>query len=226
MTDVDVELQGGIKIKLPEEQATAYTAARAKDKAERETLAQVAGAAKAEKDAAAAAAAKAESEKQAMELTKKGEFDKARELLTAEHTKRIDSFAGKYRDTHLRAQVAGLPALLKLPDAKAQTALVDDVVAQLRGSCRFDLDSDTLQVIGQDGRPALASDGKPMQADAFIAQFLEARPYLRQPTKTPGSGGAGAGESKSGPSITQSAFEAMSPKDRAIHFAAGGKLQG
>lgn len=226
MAEVDVELQGGIKIKLPEEQATAYLAARTKDKAERESLAQAAGAAKAEKDAEAAARAKAEADKEAMALTKAGEFDKARELLTAEHTKRIDGLAGKYRDVHLRSQIAALPSLLKLPDAKAQASLIDDVAAQLRHSCRFDLESDTLQVIGQDGRPALGSDGKPVQVDAYIAQFLEARPYLRQPTQSPGSGAAGAGGSKSGPVITNLTAETMSPLALAKHLAEGGTIKG
>lgn len=229
MADVEVELQGGVKVKLPEEQAAAYAEARKKDKAEREELAKVAGAAKAEKEQEAQRRAQIEAEKAAIEAAKNGEIEKAKELLTKQTNEKVGKLAERYRDTHLRSQVASLPGLLKLPDAGAQKALVDDVVAQLRGGCRFDMDSDTLQVIGQDGRPALAADGKPLQVDAWIGSFLEARPYLRQPTTAPGSGAAGSGGGKGGAaSITKAALDAMPPKAAGEFFAAnpGAKVVG
>ncbi len=222
----EVEIQGGVKVKLPKPEADAYRTARTKDKAEREDLASRYGAAKAEKDAETTRAAKAEQDKRAAELAKAGEVEKLRELLTKESTEKVDRLASRYRDTHLRSAIGSHPTLLKLADSKAQQALVDDVAAQLRGSCRFDIESDMLVISGADGRPALGPDGKPVQVDAWIAQHIDARPYLRQPTKAPGSGAAGGGSTTTGPSITQAAFDAMPPLARAKHFEAGGSIVG
>ncbi len=190
---MEVDLDGE-KIVLPKDQALKVIAKRTADKKTRNEQTEELGRLKAEKDAESAKALKSEEDRLALEAAKKGEIDKVRELLTSQNKKQVDALAAKYRDTHLEAMVARSPALLKLADDAGQATLIKDIAAQLRTSCQFDLERDTLVVIGADGRPALASDGKPKTADAYLAEFLEARPYLRLPTTSSGSGAAGSGK--------------------------------
>ncbi len=206
---MEVDLPGGIKISIPKDQAAKVIAGRDADKASARAQSEELGRLKAVSEAETAKATKAEQDKQALELAKKGEIDQVRELLTKQNTETVEKLAGKYRDVHLRSLIAQADGLLKLPDAAKQASLVDDLLAQLRPSCRFDLNADSLCVLGQDGRPALGSDGKPKTADAFLKEFLDARPYLRQPTQSPGSGGAGGGAGPATPgSITLAEYDA------------------
>lgn len=196
MADVEIILQGGVKVKVPEDQAALYTEARQKDKQEREQLGLAVTAAKAEKEAEAAKLLKAEQDKQAIELAKKGEVDQVRELLTKENKATVDKLAAKYRDTHLEAMIS---RSVKIEDEKLRRVIIGDALAQLRSSCQFDLEKDTLVVIGADGRPALAKDGKPQTADAYLTEYLDERPHMRSGIMASGSGAAGSG--KGSPSI-------------------------
>lgn len=191
---MDVDLPGGNKATLPKDLALKVIAARDTDKKTLRDMSEELGALKAAKDAETAKAAKAEQDRLAIEHAKKGEVDQVRELLTKENKATVDKLAAKYRDVHLEALVARSPKLLKLATDAEQQQLVRDVVAQLRSSCLFNLEQDTLQVIGADGRPALASDGKPKSADAYLEEYLDARSHLRVPTTSSGSGAAGSGK--------------------------------
>lgn len=207
MPDIEVDLPGGLKLTLPEDKAKQLIAARDAEKAAARLVNDELATLKSKAEAATAAAAKAESEKAAIEAAKAGDIEKAKELISKESSTTISNLAGKYRDNALRAMVAANPGLLKLPEAEKQKGLVDDILSQLRGSCTFDLKADTLVITGPDGRPILGSDGKPKSADAFVSEFLEARPYLRQPTQSQGSGGSGSGKTGSATLITRKEYD-------------------
>jgi hypothetical protein len=196
---VEVVLQGGVKVKLPKAEADAYAAARTKDKAERDEMARKVGLSDGEKRAAEEKARRAEEDKSAFELAKKGEFDAARDVLTKQakeaETKAkgdVDKLAVRYRDRALEAAIRNSPALLKFEDAAAQQTLVEDIRAQIQGTSRYDLETDALVIVGADGRPVLdEKTQKPVSADAFLAKWLEARPYYLSSKVSPGSGASG-----------------------------------
>ena len=127
--------------------------------------------------------------------------------LAAEAEARTRVLSQAYLNSELRAAVASNPEIV--PSA------IDDVVSIVRGACTFDLDAKVVRVL--DGSsPKLGEDGAPMEVDAFINETLAARPHFRKATATSGSGGAsGAGGTKVGQSITNEAFLAMSPTQRA-----------
>lgn len=207
MADKEVDLYSGVKLTLPEEVANKVIAARDADKAAARIVNDELATLKAKADAAEAAKLKAESEKQAIELAKAGDIKKATELLSKDSNATIAKLSEKYRDNALRSMVAGSSNLLKLPEAEKQRSLIDDIMQQLRPSCQFDLKADTLVITGPDGNPILGSDGKPKSADAYVSEYLEARPYLRQPTQTQGSGSAGSGKSGSATLITRKEYD-------------------
>lgn len=190
---VEVVLQGGIKVKLPKADADSYSAARAKDKIEREALATKAGTLEEERRAEAEKARIAIENAEALKLAKAGEIDKVRELVNREATAKVSKLAEKYRDRALESAIRGAKGLLQLDDKARQDTLVADVLAQVRGTSSYDLERDALVITGQDGRPAVDGQGQPMSADAHIAAWLEARPHFRAPAASDGSGGSGSG---------------------------------
>jgi hypothetical protein len=140
-------------------------------------------------------------------LADKKKFDEALATVKASSEARIKTLSDSYLNAELRAAVAG--------NAEIVPSAVDDVVSLIRGACTFDLDAKVVRVL--DGSsPKLGEDGAPMKVDAFINETLAARPHFRKATATSGSGGAsGAGGTKVGQSITNDAFLAMSPTQRA-----------
>jgi hypothetical protein len=140
-------------------------------------------------------------------LADKKKFDEALATVKASSEARIKTLSESYLNAELRASVAANPEIV--PSA------VDDVVSLIRGACTFDLDAKVVRVL--DGSsPKLGEDGAPMKVDAFINETLAARPHFRKATATSGSGGAsGAGGTKVGQTISNEAFLAMSPTQRA-----------
>jgi hypothetical protein len=190
---VEVTLQGGLKIKLPPADAEAYAAARSKDKAERETLAKKAGEMEALLKAEADAKTKAEEDAKLAKMTSKGEYDKALELMKKQTDDRLRKFAEQARDKEIQARIANHPSVQAMQSADARKELVDLLSLQLRTGCRFDIDTNTLQVMGDGGAVALDSEGKPKQADAWIVQTLDASSLLKT-NATPGTGANGQGK--------------------------------
>ena len=140
-------------------------------------------------------------------LTEKKKFDEALATVKTSTETKLKSLAESFRHAELKAKVASNPEIV--PSA------VDDVVSLIKGACAFDLDAKLVRVM--DGSsPKIGDDGQPMNVDAFIASTLAARPHFRKATATTGSGGAsGAGGTKVGSQVTDEAFLAMSPTQRA-----------
>ncbi len=77
----------------------------------------------------------------------------------------------------------------------------------MRGRTAYDFDTDAVVVLGDDGKPMVA-DGKPVQADAWLAGWLEKRPHYLLDRTPAGSGGNAKG-GKAGSTMTGEAWEAM-----------------
>jgi hypothetical protein len=213
--EVEVDLPGGVKVKLAKDVAAKVIAGRDTTKGELRAAQEEVGRVRTEKDAAEAARVKAENEKAALEHTKKGEFDKATELLTKGHKEREAKIAAQLRDKALKAAVAAFPKIVP--------AAIDDVCDQLRGRSRYDFDADAVVVLDPAGQPVKDDSGKPVQVDAWLGSFLEKRPhYLLDGTPKGTGAGGGDGGKGSGRTATAAQVEAMTPTERAKFFQAGG----
>ena len=215
VTEIEVDLYGE-KVTLPKERADKIIAGRQASKVEVGELNRRLGALEAEKTAAEQARAKAENDAAHAAAIKAGEIDKAREIAAKGANDKLAKLSSKYRDQALENHLRNIDGIVK--------EAIPDIVAQLKGSCNFNLDSESLEVMDAAGKPLLGYDGKPVQADAYMAKFLENRPYFRLASQAPGSGSVGAGKSTAtGPTLSSDAIQAMSPIARAKFFADGGK---
>jgi hypothetical protein len=187
---VEVTFQGGVKAKIPKADAEAYAAARAKDKSEREDLAKRLGSLEADRKAADDAKKAAEESAALAKLTNKEEFQKALAIKETEFSGRLGKLSDAARDRDLRAMIAAHPKVAAMPNGAARDALVALYSTQLKGSCRFNLESNSLEVVGEGGAPIPDSEGKPKRADAWLAETLDVSPLLQAPA-SPGSGGDG-----------------------------------
>jgi hypothetical protein len=140
-------------------------------------------------------------------LADKKKYEEALATVKASTDTKLKTLAESFLHAELRAKVASHPDIV--PTA------VDDVVSLIRGTCAYDLDAKMVRVM--DGAsPKLGEDGQPMKVDAFIASTLAARPHFRKATATPGSGGAsGAGGTPTGIPLSNEAFLALDPVQRA-----------
>ena len=215
---MEVELLSGVKEKLPREQAQKEIEARQKIKEGRRTQDEEFGKLKAERDSQVAAAEEKRTKAEADAAVKAGEFERAKEILTKQNSERVDKLAGKYRERALESAIAATEGIV--------AGAAKDLAQSLASSCRFNLDADTLEVVGADGKPRMGDDGKPMSVDALIAEYVQKRPYLRAASGSQGSGanGKGGAEGKAG-EMPRSTWEALSSKYRAEHFANGGTLR-
>jgi hypothetical protein len=199
----------GLTLELPDDQADAVIKARDADKDARRAiearLAEIEGKAKAADEASRKAAEEAERTK----LVNKGEYEKALQIEREANQKRIDALAGKYRTTALERQIAAIPGVL--PGA------VKDLATMLERQVGYDLEKDALTVVN----PPLGKDGKPLDAAAFVQQFITERPHFRAATGSPGSGAAGTGQPGAA-TIRRADLATVTPTQRADLIA--GKL--
>ena len=168
------------------------------------------GALEAEKNTAAAALQKAADDKALADAVKAGEIDTIRKLSNS----KLDKVSDKYRGKALEAALAGNELIV--------AGAAKDIAAALSTSCRYDLDSDALLVLGTDGKPRVDAEGKPLGVDALIAEFVAARPYLRKASGTSGSGAEGGGKTVTGPTMTMASYTALSAKEQGKFWQAKG----
>jgi hypothetical protein len=215
---VEVEILGGVKVKMAPADAEAYRAATKKRQDHADELARVVGATRAEKEAAEAAAARAREDAEAAKLAKDGEIGKVREILTRETQDKLNKVGKAIVESEIRAAVAThAPGL----DATA----MGDIVALIAPRARFSAETVRGEYLDEAGRP-FQVDGKPAGADALVADFLAKRPHLKPtkiPAQTAASGNTG-GTSVAGAAISAAAFEAMTPMQQATHLKAGGSI--
>lgn len=210
---MDVDVPGVGKVTLPKDQATKLIAARDSEKASRRDLELRLGAIEAEKSAAEAARVKAENDRQAADHAKKGEMDKAAELLTKGHREREAKIAANLRDKALKAALATRPNV-------APTA-IDDIADQLRARSAYDVDADAVVVLDAAGQPLKDESGKPVPVDTWLDGWLEKRPHYRLDGTPKGSGAAGGTKGAAGTStISASSLDAMTPLEKAKYLEA------
>lgn len=215
---MEVELLSGVKVKLPKADAEKEIAKRQEYKETRRKQDEEFGKLKAEKDSQIAAAEEKRVKAEADAHVKAGEHEKARELLTKASDEKVSRLSSKYLGRALEAAIAQMPTIVQ--------GAAQDIARQLASGCRFNLDTDAIDIIGADGKPRVDKDGKPLSVDALIAEFIETRPYLRAPSGNQGSGAGGkGGATGSAGEMLRSTWEALSSKLRSDHFANGGTLR-
>lgn len=214
---LEVDLYEGVKVKLPKAEAEKVIAARqAAKETQRKTIERL-GALEAEKDAATRTARETAERAEVERLQKAGEFTKAQEILESRHRSQMEKVASRYAKTALAAEMASVADLIDDPRAR------EDLSAQLASSCKFNLETDTVEVVGPDGRAALGLDGKPLKVGDLIRKHIDERPYLRRATQTPGSGSTGDGRKPAANTMTADQVMSLDPLARARFFADGGK---
>jgi len=214
---MEVELLSGAKVQMTKEQAQKEIEARQKYKTDLRAKDEELGKYRTESQARIDAAEKARQDAEAQAAIKAGELDKAREIYEKQHVEKLNKIEKNYRTSRLEQLVSANATVI--PEA------AKDIAASLLHSCKFNLESEQLEVIGADGKSRTDQNGKPLSVDALIAEHIEARPYLRKATTPSGSGAAGGAGNKTARTITRSEFEAMPQKERAAFFADGGKLR-
>lgn len=182
----------GVELELDDEIADKVIAARQSQKERLRTLSEQVSALSAKEAEAKAAAAAAAQEAEVAKLTSKGEFEAALKKATEQHGQTIGKLKANLKATALKS------AILKTPGVITEAA--DDILSLTGSVCDYDLETGNLVVIGEGGRPRLDSDGKPLGVDAFLAEILDKRPYLRAASTAPGSG-AGIGRPATGATV-------------------------
>lgn len=214
---MEVELLSGVKVTLPKDQAMKEIEQRQKYKGDLRTAHEELGRIKAEKDATAAAAEETKRNAEAQAAVKAGEFDKAKQILEQSANEKFSKIERNYRKSRLESMIAGNANII--PEA------AKDIADALSASCRFDLESESLAVVGADGKPRVGSDGKPLSVEALLAEFTDSRPYLRKSTTPPGSGAAGGAGNKSVKSMLRSEWDKLPLKEKSAHVDGGGTLR-
>lgn len=214
---MEVELLSGVKVTLPKDQAQKEIEHRQRVKGELKSAHEELGKTRAEKDAAAQMAADNATKLEAEKAMKAGELEKAKQILESASNEKMSKFERNYRKSRLESMVTGNANVI--PEA------AKDIADALSASCRFDLETESLAVVGADGKPRVGQDGKPLSVDALIAEFIDQRPYLRKSTTPAGSGAAGGAGNKSGKSLVRSDWEKLPAKERSAHFDSGGTLR-
>lgn len=220
MADMEVDLFGA-KITLPEDKARAVIAGRDADKEERRKIAEQLGALTAASKEAADKERKALADSELAKLTNKGEFDKALEIERRAAADKVARIAEKFRDQAIRSAVASNAKLASIADPAARAQLADLFSAQLKASCRFDVEKDSLEVVGDGGAVVLNSEGKPKRADAWIGEILDASPLLK-PQPSPGSGAGGDGKKVETPTMARAEWDKLEPIARGAFLAQPG----
>lgn len=214
--DIEVDLFGGVKIKLPEDEAKKVIAARDANKDELRKINEQLGALTQEKTAAEQKAAQAERDKAAAEAMKAGDITALKEIHTSELKAKEAKISGKLRDKALQALIGGNKLIV--PGA------VEDITEQLRARTAYNFDSDSLTVLDAAGQPLKDGSGNPLGADAFVGSWLEKRPHYLLDGTPPGSGAEGGGKPGNQPGKMTTAEYEASQRDPARAQAVAAKV--
>ncbi len=211
---VDVDLPGGVQIKMVKADADKVIAGRNALKNEARDAHEQLGRIKAEKDASETARVKAETQAQAAEAMKKGEVEKATELLTKTHREREAKIVANLRDKAIRAAVTAQPKIVQ--------GAIDDIADQLKGRSRYDIDADAVVVLDEAGQPLKDETGKLVRVDAWLPEWLAKRPHYTLDSTPKGTGADGSGRKPAigAKTITEKQVDSMSPMERAKFFEA------
>jgi hypothetical protein len=199
MAKKSVDIGGGITVELEEADADKAIAARQALKTQAAAAVQERDALLVKSQEALAAAAKAAEDLRLSKLSEAqrlDEIEKARKAETAarfnELAAQVDTYQSIAVEDRLRAHV------LAHPDIVADPVAIDDLVARLKGSCKFDPKTKTVVVSDGKGGVKTRDDGTVINVDAFVSEAIEARPSLRKSSAARGSGGTGQGANRAG----------------------------
>ena len=211
---VEVEIPGGIKVKLAPADAEAYKAATKKHRDHADELARTVGAVRAEKEAAEKKARDESEAAQALKLAKEGEMGKLKELMTKEANERLTRVGSTIITSEIRAAIAS-----QLPGVDAKK--LDRMVSLIAPRARFNAEKVAGEYLDEAGQ-LLQIDGKPAGADALVSDFLHALDL--KPVTVPAGMPPTQQTSAHGKVMTAQAYEALQPIEQARFHAAGGKI--
>lgn len=120
----------------------------------------------------------------------------------------------KYASRVLKGEVIGAAT-----EAGVHKYAMED--AMLAASRDFELDDDG-NPVAREGK--YGKDGKPLTLKEWMAEMKETRPHWFPATGN--GGGAGHGGGNGSKTMTQAAFDALSPKDRAAAMSGGMTIKG
>jgi hypothetical protein len=181
----ELELQGGVKVKLPKDEAEKYRTARSKDKEERDGLAKIAGEAKREKEAAEKAKAEADRQVELEKAMKKEDLKKVRELANEESVQKLARREKRVITEHLRAKISQL-----YPKVDSDT--LEDTIALNAPKFRLNAETDEIEAVDAAGQLLTDSKtGKPLTADAVLEAFAKTRSHLQKARTPAGDGDVG-----------------------------------
>lgn len=181
-----VELDDGVKIALPIEEADKLiakrTAKHAEQKQLKDKLAQLENQIKSFADAEKTKIEEAGKN----EKMNRGEFDKVIKENIEKHNNEIQSerakltkLGGGLVEERLRGTLASL-ANLNQSD-KAHKTLLDDNIEILRNKARYNFDTGSVEVVDNTGNVVIDSDnGENLKVEKFLQGYLQDRPYIVQ----------------------------------------------
>ncbi len=118
-------------------------------------------------------------------------------------------------------------ALLKAEVAPAGAVNVEQVMKLINESVIIGEDGE-LAVVDAEGKAKFTAEGKPYEVKAFVSEYLDANPHLKQATRSTGAGSMSASFFSSGMGATKTIkrgeFDSMSPAQKSNYLHGGGTL--
>lgn len=181
-----VTLPGGVVVEVPKADAEKILVAQQKANEERDSLGKKVGAAEAERKAAQELAAREQSDKEAIKLAKDGEIEQARKLFSAEANTKLTALTARLRDQEVSAAIR-----------RAAPHLDDSAVADMKTiiapRAAYDAESGKVIILGDDSKP-LVKDGQPVDAQAYLPEWIAARKHFQNAKLPNGNDGQGGGK--------------------------------
>ena len=128
--------------------------------------------------------ATAREENERSRLEQQGQYQQALEHTKKQWTSQFDEYRSKVSS-------ALVPSAIKAALAKVQNVspeVADDLPKLISEKVRLNHDTMTIEVLGDDGKPALDADLKPVTVDAYVQEFIKGRPYMLLDRQAPGTG--------------------------------------
>ncbi len=179
-----VTLPGGVIVELPKAEAEKIIVAQQKINEEKEALGRKVGAVEAERKAAEAKALQEATEKEALKLANAGELDKAKALWQRDSENKLLALTDRVKDQELTAAIRKAGPYL-------DDSAVSDMKAIIAQRAAFHAESGKVIILDEAGKP-MQKDGQPVDAHAYLPDWLATRKHF-QSGKVPASNGGSGG---------------------------------
>jgi hypothetical protein len=138
----------------------------------------------AEKEERSRKEAQSASERERQKLEAEGQYQQALESFKKNSTAQIDEYRSKVTNKLIPNAIKA--AVAQVGNVSPEVAR--DIPRLLSDRVRLNHDSLDLEVVGEDGKPMMDADLKPVSVEAFVKEFVAARPYMLLDRQAPGTG--------------------------------------